>query len=48
MVGAKHRKGHGPGGTGRSEVAEAFFNGTMSRFLVYDTALTQSQIAAVI
>jgi Concanavalin A-like lectin/glucanases superfamily len=48
VVGAKHRKGHAPGGTGTNEDAEAFFNGTMSRFLVYDTALTQSQIAAVI
>jgi len=48
VVGAKHRKGHAPGGTGRNEDAEAFFNGTMSRFLVYDTALTQSQIASVI
>ena len=48
VVGAKHRKGHAPGGTGTNEDAEAFFNGTMSRFLVYDTPLTQSQIAAVI
>jgi len=48
VVGAKHRKGHAPGGTGRNEYAEAFFNGTMSRFLVYDTALTQSQIASII
>ncbi len=35
-------------GAARSEDAEAFFNGTMSRFLVYDTALTQSQIASII
>ena len=48
VVGAKHRKGHAPGGTGTNELAQAFFNGTMSRFLVYATALTQSQIAAVI
>jgi hypothetical protein len=48
VVGAKHRKGHGPGGSGTNEVAEAFFNGTMSRFLVYARALTQSQVAAVI
>ena len=48
VVGAKHRKGHGPGGSGRNEDVEAFFNGTMSRFLVYKRALTQSQIAAVI
>jgi hypothetical protein len=48
VVGAKHRKGHAPGGTGTNEDAEAFFNGTMSRFLVYATALTQSQIASVI
>jgi hypothetical protein len=48
VVGAKHRRGHAPGGTGTNEDAEAFFNGTMSRFVVYATALTQSQIAAVI
>ena len=48
VVGAKHRLGHGPGGSGTDEDAEAFFNGTMSRFLVYDTALTPQQIAAVI
>ncbi len=48
VVGAKHRKGHGPGGSGTHEIAEAFFNGTMSRFLVYSRALTQSQIAAVV
>ena len=48
VVGAKHRKGHAPGGSGASEDAEAFFNGTMSRFIVYDTALTQSQISSVI
>ncbi len=48
VVGAKHRKGHAPGGSGTNEDAEAFFNGTMSRFLVYDTALTQAQISSVI
>ena len=48
VVGAKHRKGHGPGGSDTHEIAEAFFNGTMSRFLVYGRALTQSQIAAVV
>jgi hypothetical protein len=48
VVGAKHRKGHGLGGTGSNEILEAFFNGSMSRFLVFDTALTQSQIAALI
>ena len=37
-----------PGGSGTNEDAEAFFNGTMSRFLVYGRALTQSQIASVI
>jgi Concanavalin A-like lectin/glucanases superfamily len=47
VVGAKHRKGHWVDGTG-SEIAEGFFNGTMSRFIVYDTALTQSEIASVI
>ncbi len=48
VVGAKHRLGHAPGGSGTNEDAEAFFNGTMSRFLVYDTALTQAQIASVV
>jgi hypothetical protein len=48
VVGAKHRKGHAPGGSGTNEDLEAFFNGTMSRFLVFNTALTQSQIAALI
>jgi Concanavalin A-like lectin/glucanases superfamily len=48
VVGAKHRKGHAPGGSGTKEIAEAFFNGTMSRFMVFDTALTQSEIASVI
>ena len=48
VVGAKHREGHAPGGTGTNEDAEAFFNGTMSRFLVFNTALTQSQIVSVI
>ena len=47
VVGAKHRKGHWSDGTG-GEIAEGFFNGTMSRFLVYDTALTQSEISSVI
>ena len=48
VVGAKHRKGHAPGGSGTNEDVEAFFNGTMSRFIVYDAALTQSQISSVI
>jgi Concanavalin A-like lectin/glucanases superfamily len=48
VVGAKHRRGHAPGGSGTNEDAEAFFNGTMSRFMVYDTALTQNEISAVI
>jgi concanavalin A-like lectin/glucanase superfamily protein len=48
VVGAKHRKGHAPGGSGTNEDLEAFFNGSMSRFLVFNTALTQSQIAALI
>jgi hypothetical protein len=48
VVGARHRKGHAPGGSGTNEDAEAFFSGTMSRFLVYGRALTQSQIAAVV
>ena len=48
VVGAKHRKGHVPGGSGTNEDAEAFFNGTMSRFIVYDSALTQSEISSVI
>jgi len=47
VVGAKHRKGHWVDGTG-AEIAEGFFNGTMSRFIVYNTALTQSEISAVI
>ena len=47
VVGAKHRKGHWSDGTG-GEIAEGFYNGTMSRFIVYDTALTQSEISAVI
>jgi hypothetical protein len=47
VVGAKHRKGHWVDGTG-GEIAEGFFNGTMSRFIVYDTALTQSEISSVI
>lgn len=48
VVGAKHRQGHAPGGSGTNEDAEAFFNGTMSRFMVYNTALTQSEVAALI
>jgi hypothetical protein len=48
VVGAKHRRGHAPGGSGANEDAEAFFNGAMSRFMVYDTALTESQIASII
>jgi Concanavalin A-like lectin/glucanases superfamily len=48
VVGAKHRRGHAPGGSGTNEDAEAFFNGTMSRFMVYDTALTQSEISSLI
>ncbi len=48
VVGAKHRKGHAPGGSGTNEVLEAFFNGTMSRFLVFGTALTQAQISSLI
>jgi hypothetical protein len=47
VVGAKHRKGHWVDGTG-GEIAEGFFNGTMSRFIVYDTALTQSEISSAI
>lgn len=47
VVGAKHRKGHWVDGTG-GEIVEGFFNGTMSRFIVYDTALTQSEISSVI
>jgi hypothetical protein len=47
VVGAKHRKGHWVDGTG-SEIAEGFFNGTISRFIVYNSALTQSEIASVI
>jgi hypothetical protein len=48
VVGAKHRMGHAPGGSGTNEDIEAFFNGSMSRFLVFNTALTQSQIASLI
>lgn len=48
VVGAKHRKGHAPGGSVTNEDAEAFFNGTMSRFLVYGRALTRSEIASAI
>ncbi len=47
VVGAKHRKGHFVDGTG-GEIAEGFFNGTMSRFIVFNTALTQTEIASVI
>jgi hypothetical protein len=45
VVGAKHRKGQGVDG---GEIAEGFFNGTISRFIVYNTALTQSEISSVI
>jgi len=48
VVGAKHRQGHAPGGSGTNEDAEAFFNGTMSRFMVYNSALTQAEISALI
>jgi hypothetical protein len=47
VVGAKHRKGHFVDGTG-GEIAEGFFNGTMSRFIVFNTALTQGEISSVI
>jgi hypothetical protein len=47
VVGAKHRKGHFVDGTG-SENLEGMFNGTMSRFIVFNTALTQTEIASVI
>ena len=47
VVGAKHRQGHAPGGTGTNELAQAFFNGTMSRFLVYATALWDAASAIV-
>ena len=47
VVGAKHRMGHLVDGTG-TENLEGFFNGTMSRFIVFNTALTQSEIASVI
>ena len=47
VVGGKHRKGHWVDGTG-TENLEGFFNGTMSRFIVYNTALTQSEISSVI
>jgi hypothetical protein len=47
VVGAKHRKGHFVDGTG-GENLEALFNGTMSRFIVFNTALTQTEIASVI
>jgi hypothetical protein len=47
VVGAKHRRGHFVDGTG-GEIAEGFFNGTMSRFIVFNTALTQGEIYSVI
>lgn len=47
VVGAKHREGHFVDGSG-GEIAEGFFNGTMSRFIVFDTALTQGEISSVI
>jgi hypothetical protein len=47
VVGAKHRKGHLGDGTG-GEIAEGFYNGTMSRFIVFNTALTPSEISSVI
>jgi hypothetical protein len=47
VVGAKHRKGHFVDGTG-GEILEGMFNGTMSRFIVFNTALTQTEIASVI
>ena len=47
VVGAKHRKGHFVDGTG-GEIAGGIFNGTMSRFIVFNTALTQSEISSVI
>lgn len=47
VVGAKHRRGHFVDGTG-GEIAEGFFNGTMSRFIVFNSALTPSEISSVI
>jgi hypothetical protein len=47
VVGAKHRMGHSLDGTA-GENLEGMFNGTMSRFIVFKTALTQSEIASVI
>jgi hypothetical protein len=47
VVGAKHRMGHWVDGTG-TENLEGMFNGTMSRFIVFNTALTQNEIASVI
>ena len=47
VVGAKHRRGHFVDGTG-GENLEGMFNGTMSRFIVFNTALTQQEIASVI
>lgn len=47
VVGAKHRMGHFVDGTG-GENLEGMFNGTMSRFIVFNTALTPSEIASVI
>jgi len=47
VVGAKHRMGHFVDGTG-TENLEGMFNGTMSRFIVFNTALTQTEIASAI
>ena len=47
VVGSKHRMGHYVDGTG-GENLEGMFNGTMSRFVVFNSALTQSEIASVI
>ena len=47
VVGAKHRKGHFVDGTG-GEILEGMFNGTMSRFIVFNTALTPTEIVSVI
>jgi hypothetical protein len=47
VVGAKHRQGHWVDGTG-GENLEGMFNGTVSRFIVFNTALTQSEISSVI
>lgn len=47
VVAAKHRMGHFVDGTG-GENLEGMYNGTLSRFIVFDTALTQAEIASVI